>query len=291
MFVEKFIKTVYIGFYKDEEYKLLCEIKKNNKTIESLKEEFDSKEKLIESINRYLEDYARVYISTFVNSINQGIIPSCNKNEYKKREIEIENIKYLCIKNRYSIYVSIYDLMSTKKEYPFDLDFIYPIFAPIDFMAKHRNNTFYVLILKEKIAIIGYKNNIPIYSDIFELKEENIENEEVEEDIELLEEIDLEEEISPDIEKEAENIEFEKKPENLTFTTIEYNIIKNLKDAIKDYYENYSDDFLEKIIFLDTVNIGKEIKKLTEDELLLESDIINFDLLKTLNILSERENV
>ncbi len=291
MFVEKFIKTLYISFYKDEEYKLLCEIKKNNKTIESLKEEFDSKEKFIESINTYLEDYARVYISTFVNSINQGIIPSCNKNEYKKREIEIENIKYLCIKNSYSIYISIYDLMSIKKEYPFDLDFIYSIFAPIDFTAKHRNNTFYVLILKEKIAIIGYKNNTPIYSDIFELKEENIENEEVEEDIELLEEIDLEEEISPDIEEEAENIEFEEQPENLTFTTIEHNIIKNLKDAIKDYYENYSDDFLEKIIFLDTVNIGKEIKKLTEDELLLESDIINFDLLKTLNILSERENV
>ena len=181
--------------------------------------------------------------------------------------------------------------MSIKKEYPFDLDFIYSIFAPIDFTAKHRNNTFYVLILKEKIAIIGYKNNIPIYSDIFELKEENIENEEVEEDIELLEEIDLEEEISPDIEEEAENIEFEEQPENLTFTTIEHNIIKNLKDAIKDYYENYSDDFLEKIIFLDTVNIGKEIKKLTEDELLLDSDIIKFDLLKTLNILSERENV
>ncbi len=291
MFLEKFIKTVYISFYKDEEYKLLCEIKKNNKTLESLKKEFDSKEKLIEFINIYLEDYARVYISTFVNSINQGIVPSCNKNEYKKREIEIENIKYLCINNNYSIYISIYDLMTIKKEFPFEIDFIYSIFAPIDFTAKHRNNTFYVLILQEKIAIIGYKNNIPIYSDIFELKEENDENDEVEDDIELLEEIDLEDEISEDIEEEAENIEIEEKPEDLTLTTIEHNIVKNLKDAIKDYYENYSDDFLEKIIFLDTINIGNDIKKLTEDELLLDSNIINFDLPKILNILSERENV
>ena len=181
--------------------------------------------------------------------------------------------------------------MTIKKEFPFEIDFIYSIFAPIDFTAKHRNNTFYVLILQEKIAIIGYKNNIPIYSDIFELKEENDENDEVEDDIELLEEIDLEDEISEDIEEEAENIEIEEKPEDLTLTTIEHNIIKNLKDAIKDYYENYSDDFLEKIIFLDTINIGNDIKKLTEDELLLDSNIINFDLPKILNILSERENV
>ena len=292
MFIERFIKKVYISFYKDENYKFLCEIKKNKKLIESIKEEFDSKEKLNEKINELMDDYPQTFISTIINSINQGVIPSCNKSEFKKREIEIENIKSICIKNKYSIFVSIYDLVNIKKEYPFEIDFLYSIFAPIDFFAKKRNNYLYVLILKENIALLAYKNEIPIFSDIFEIKEEK--NEEVEEDIELLEDIDLEEEIAEDIEEEAEILDFEdeeNEPASLELTSIEHNIIQYLKDAIKDYYENYSDDFLEKIIFLDTINIGKNLKKLTEDELLLENEIINFDLLKTLNNISESENV
>lgn len=290
MFIEKFIKKAYISFYKDENYKFLCEIKKNKKLIESEKKEFDSKEKLNEKINELIEDYPQIFISTIINSINQGVIPSCNKSEFKKREIEIENIKSICIKNKYSIFISIYELVNIKKEYPFEIDFLYSIFAPIDFFAKKRNNYLYVLILKERIALLAYKNEIPIFSDIFEIKEEK--NEEVEEDIELLEDIDLEEEISEDIEEEAESLDLEEnEPTNLELSSIEHNIVQYLKDAIKDYYENYSDDFLEKIIFLDTINIGKNLQKLTEDELLLENEIINFDLLKILNNISESENV
>lgn len=290
MFIEKFIKKAYISFYKDENYKFLCEIKKNKKLIESEKKEFDSKEKLNEKINELIEDYPQIFISTIINSINQGVIPSCNKSEFKKREIEIENIKSICIKNKYSIFISIYELVNIKKEYPFEIDFLYSIFAPIDFFAKKRNNYLYVLILKERIALLAYKNEIPIFSDIFEIKEEK--NEEVEEDIQLLEDIDLEEEISEDIEEEAESLDLEEnEPTNLELSSIEHNIVQYLKDAIKDYYENYSDDFLEKIIFLDTINIGKNLQKLTEDELLLENEIINFDLLKILNNISESENV
>ena len=225
MFIEKFIKKVYISFYKDENYKFFYEIKKNKKTLKSEKKEFSSKEELVKEIEEILEDYTQVFISTIVNSINQGVIPSCNKSEFKKREIEIENIKSICIKNKYSIFVSIYDLVNIKKEYPFEIDFLYSIFAPIDFFAKKRENHFYVLILKEKIAIIGYKDGIPIFSDIEEFKEE-FKEDEIEEDIELLEDIDLEEEISEDIEEEAENLEIEETPSNLEMSSEERNIIK-----------------------------------------------------------------
>ncbi len=291
MFIEKFIKKVYISFYFDEKYKFLCEIQRNQKIIDTIKKEFDDKESLVNEINNILEDYTQVFISTFVNTINQGVIPSCNKSEFKKRNIEIENIKSICIKNKYSFFISIYDLMTIKKNYPFEIDYLYSIFAPIDFYAKKRNNYLYVLILKEKIALLAYKDNIPIFSDIFELKEDDQIDNEVEEDIELLEDIDLDEEISEDIEEEAQNIDLKEQSENLELSSIEHSIIKSLKEAIKEYYENYSDDFLEKIIFLDTIKIGNSLKKLTKDELLLDNNIISFDLLNIINKISERENV
>jgi len=294
MFIEKFIKKVYISFYKDENYKFLLEIKKNNKLLSTEKEEFEEKKELIEKIESIFENYTQVYISTIIDSINQGVIPSCQKNEYKKRRIELNNIKYICIKNKYSFYTSLYDLMNLKKEYPFDIDFLYSIFAPIDFFAKKRNNYFYVLILKEKMAILGYKDELPIFYDIIELSEDTKkEINDVEEDVELLEDIDLEiDEISENIEEEAQNLDIEEEPtETLSLTSIEDKIIKNLQNSIKEYYTNYSDDFLEKIIFLDTINLSKDLKQLTEDKIMLDNEIITFDLNKTLNTLSEIENV
>jgi len=288
MFLEKFIKKAFISFYQeDEKYKLLIEIVKNDKLINSENKELNNKKELKELIKELKEDYPQHYISTILNTINQGIVPSCNKQEYLKREIEIENINFICIKNRYSFYISMYDLVKLKKEYNFDIDFIFSIFAPIDFYAKKKDNYMYVLILKNQTFIIAYKKNIPIYADISFIEKEKFSEEP--EDVELLEDIDIEEEISSDIEEEIENLHTQEPEDNLKKTEIEFQIIEILKKSIKEYYDNYSDDFLEKIILLDTINMGDTIKKLIEDELLMENEIIKFDLLKTLNELAKGE--
>ena len=288
MFLDKFIKKAFISFYKDNEaYKIFIEIVKNNKILETQKKEVKEKNELNNIIQSIKEEYPQYYISTIIQTFNQGIIPACNKKEFLKREIEIENIKYICIKNRYSFYISIYDLSKLKKEYKFNIDFIFSIFAPIDFFAKKRYNYIYVLVLNKQVAILAYKDNIPIYSDISLIhKEENLEEDE---DIELLEDIDIEEEIAEDIEEEAENMDLEEPESDLETTDIEFQIMKILKNSIKEYYEHYSDDFLEKIVILDTIKIGHTIKKLLEDELLMESEVIPFDLLKILNELSKGE--
>ena len=281
--LERFIKKAYISFYEDEKYFLQVDIVKNKKIVEKTKKELNSKEELKKEINLIKEDYSQFYISTVIETINQGVIPSCNKNEYKKREIDIENIKYICIKNRYSFYVSLYDLINIQKE--FDADFIYSIFAPIDFFARTKDKIFYVLILKQGIAIVGYENNLPIYSEItFFEKEENDEIEEID-DIDL----EIDEEISEDIEEESENLDLDE--HEIENTGTEFNIIDILKNSLKEYYENYSTDFLEKIIFLDTINLDNSLIKIVKDELLMESEIIKFNLLDTINKLSESENV
>ena len=287
MFLDKFIKKAFISFYEDEKkYKILIEIIKNSKLIESEKKILNSKKELNKIIKDLKEDYPQHYISTLLETINQGVVPSCNKKSFLKNEIDIENINFICIKNSYSFYISIYDLLKLKKAYNFNIDFIFSIFAPVDFYAGKKDNYMYVLILNNEISITAYKKEIPVYADIFFIQKEEISEEE---DIELLEDIDIEEEISEDIEEEAENMNLEESSNNLEKTDTELQIIEILKKSLKDYYEHYADDFLEKIVLLDTINIGNSIKKLIEDELLMESEIIKFDLLKILNELAKAE--
>ena len=224
--LEKLIKKAYISFYEDEKYFLQIDIIRNKKTITSYKKEFETKEELFKEIEDIKEDYAQYFISTIIDTINQGVIPSCEKNEYKKKEIDIENIKYICVNNKYSFYVSLYDLINIKKEY--NPDFLYSVFATIDFYSKIKDKYFYVLILKKGIAILGYEKHIPIYSEIA-LFEEN--EEPTEDDLEVIDDIDLEmdEELSEDIEEESQNINIDEEKPDIENSDIEYNIIEVLK--------------------------------------------------------------
>jgi len=291
MFVEKFIKKVFVSFYKDTKYHFYYEIKRNGKILTSAKKEFEDKKELENEIEIIKEDYTQYYIATIMDTINQGTIPTCNKKEMKKYDIDIDNVNYVCIKD-YAIFSSLYDIVTLKKNYNFEIDYIFSIFAPIDFYAKKRNNYLYVLILDKKIALVAYKNNKPLYSDIEIFEEPS--NEESDEFIEPLDDLDIVEEditedISENIEEEAQVVDLDEP--KVEKSNIEYNIMEKLKDFIKEYYEHYSDDFIEKIIFLDTIEIGKTLKEIVSDELLLDSEIIKFDLLKTLTTMSEKENV
>ena len=275
--LEKFIKRAFVSFYEDEKIFFFLEIIRNKKILSKQKLEFESKIELEKKIEEIKEDYPQTYISTIIDSLNQGVAPTCNKKYFLEKEIEVENLKILCIKG-YSFYVSIYDLNSFRKKFNFELDFIYSIFAPIDFIAKKRNNYFYLLLLETKIAILGYQNEVPIYFDLEIVEEES------EEDVEILDDIDILDDLSEDIEEESEHIDLE--TPSIETSSKESKILDMLKNSIKDYYENYSSEFLEKIVILDTINIKEDIKKIIEDELFIDTEIKKFDLLKTLNEMS-----
>jgi hypothetical protein len=290
MFLEKFIKRQFISFYRDDYYILLFEIVKNKKVIESEKKEFKEKKDLEKFIKEKIDENPQTYVSSVLLTLNQGIIDSCSKQKYLEKNIDYDNVKIICINNSYSFYASIYDISALLKEYKIPIDFLYSIFAIIDYLAKERKNSFYVLALKNYIAILGYENFKPIYSDFIILNEETKEIEEIEEidDLDLLDDID---EIDENIEDVSENIEdineeeLEEKLNTLT-TDIEVNILNSLKNSIKDYYDNYSSDFIEQIIIFDSVGLDIAITNLIEDELLIPAELINIDLLKSINEVS-----
>ena len=288
MFLKKFFKKQFISFYFDEKYKLLLEHVKNNKIIDSIEKEFEEKKDIEKFIKEKIDEIPQTFVSTILQTLNQGTIDSCSKQKYLDKDIDFDNVKIKCIDN-YSFYASIYDITKLLKEYSFNIDFLYSIFAPIDFFAKERKNRFYVLVLNNYIAILGYENLKPIYSDLIILsnKEEKEEIIDEIEDIDLLNEIE-EESISEDIEDidEKEVNENLKEDIDKLTTNIEVNILNSLKKSIKEYYENYSNDFIEKIIILDTIGIDITINNLIEEELLIASVVENFDLLKIINRMS-----
>ena len=287
-----FYKPNFISFYEEENiYKLLNERYKNNKVIFSENKEFDNKEALIKYINSIIKSNPQTYISTMLKTLNQGVIPSCKKALFKDIGLDIDNIKYVCINDKYSFYTSLYELLEVQKEFSF-LDFLYSPFSIIDYKVELRNNLLYILVIKDFLFFLIYRDSIPVFGEIEEVNEKDEENES-EEEIEEIVDLDLLEEIDEDID-EMETVEDSDidtsqptKSDSIENLSIENKIISKLQEILKEYYEN-SPDFIEKIIIYDSVTIDKNIKSLIEDELFIDTTIGQIKLLKIINEISKK---
>jgi hypothetical protein len=286
MFLKKFIKQQFIAYYYDENYKLLSQIYKNKNLLEEASFEFENKKDLLKKIKELAEDIPQTYTSTIIQTLNQGVIKGCTKADFQKYGIEVENIKYVCIDNKYSIYTSLYDLMDLKK---LEIDFIYSVFALIDYKVSARVNTLYILVTKEKFYILIYHNKIPIYSDIFEKAEELIENNDLDlDDINDGEVIEIDEDVIEDLDAvdDIDDIEEVEESQEEIKTGIEMDVVNFIKESIEEYYKNYSEDFIEKIVILDNGILNDDVVKIIDDTLFIEAKKEEFDILKTMNEMS-----
>ena len=288
MFLKSILaKPSFIAFYKDENrYKVLHEQYKKNRLIFSVSKEFESKKELRNYILTVEEDNPQTYVSTFIASPNQGVVPSCDKNVYKQMEIETENIKTVCINKKYSFYTTIYELMELKKSYPF-LDLLFPALAVLDYKSSLRHNSLYILTTKEYSYILIYKNHLPVFSDIFEVEDDILDDSQ---EIEDITDMDIVEDFDESLDNDIENVEeIDESPDDIETLNVEYKIIEHIKHSLKDYYEN-DGDFIEKIYIFDTIGIQKNITEMINDEIFIENSLEKIDILKILNELS-RKNV
>jgi len=298
LFLKKlFFRPNFIAFYRENgTYKLLNERYKNEKIIFNENKEFNNKKELIKYINSIIKLNPQTYTSTILKSINQGVVHSCKKNFFKEMELDINNIKYICINNKYSFYTSLYELLELQKEFPF-LDFLYSPFSIIDYKAKIRDNSLYILIMRDFLFFMIYKDSIPVFGEIEEINEKTQENEgegEIEE-IEEINELDLLDEMNEDISKiesieDIDNIEGVSKTDRLSSIenlNIENKIFNKLQEVLKEYYEQ-NPYFIEKIVIYDNITINKSIKSIIEDELFIDTTIEKINLLKIINEISKK---
>ena len=311
--IQYFIKETLIAFYKTKD-KYIVQKKevKNNKILSSENFEFKEKE-FIKFINSCFIENTQTYISTIIDTFNQGIVDSCSHSKYKELGINLDNIKILCLKD-YSIFIGLYEINQfQKKMKKFKIDYIFSPYLLIDLNKKDTNNSLYILLTDSFIIILIYEDaKKPKYSNIYHFKlEDNIDKTTSDEENDIdtfddidnlvddIEEIDDIDDLNEDIDDvdsldDIENMQTDQNDdsniqEEISDVKNEIESLDFIKNSIKDYYENYSDNFLEYgYIFYEDEMSNKFITHI-ENETFLEIKKEKIDILSIINDLALKE--
>jgi hypothetical protein len=310
VFLKSLIKYTFIAYYQENEIFYVQKIIiKNKKIIEKENKTFEKEEEFLDFIKLSLIENTQTYISTIITNYNQGCLDSCSHSKYKEFGINIENIKILCIKNKFSIFIGLLELQEFKKtNEKYNIDLIYSPYLIIENNKEKTKNTLYSLITRNNIILTIYKEEFPLYSAIYEFKKEDNENKDKEneinnnifdddisiDDVEEIEDLDdlenLDENLDTNIEEDLNDLEDNNENfDNIKNIKEETEIINFIKNSIKDYYENYSDDFIENITILKNYEFNTKFLKELEDELLVTIKIKNIDILDDINVLARKE--
>ncbi len=297
--IKKFVQTAYISIIKDDDSCDVCvKVFKNKTELFSEGKRFsmetkESSKLLYEFISHQYEKYKIIYTASIINSINQGGVPGCNKQNFKKYEIDTTNATVICIDQAWSIFASNYDIENTKKDYE-ELGGLDCLFSSIvilrRFFETELSSTPILCMLKQKtsatIAILTDKGLL--FSSYVILKKESThqESEKKQDDKIFGEEEGLDEERLVDLDDIAlelnDNSEMDFAPvdempdessANLGIESLgsDLRILEFVKTALTQFYKNdmYEPIFIEKIAIADPYLESPDIKNLLENELMM----------------------
>jgi hypothetical protein len=295
---QKLIKIDLISYYlKDDVYYVLKQRLEDSNLINNQKHEF-SKSDFINYINLSLTDNSFTYISTCMDTANQGIVSNCSNNHYKELGIDINSVKTLCINNEFSIFVGMYDFNNLKKENEiFQYDHLYSPYSLIHSYGI-QNNTAYLLTFEDYIVLM-ITHEKPVYGNIYYFKDNIIDDSDSQIDLDLVDDIsmlddieDLSDSLEDSIEDAADLIDDDNDvslEDSVDTLKNETETIEFLKISFKDYYENYSSDFIDKIIILNNHTISDTITTSIEKEFFIDVKLEEFDILKGMNLLAKED--
>ncbi|MDR2151677.1 MAG: hypothetical protein LBO72_02545 [Helicobacteraceae bacterium] len=173
------LRVAYTGIYAGgKKANLLTRIYQNRKLIKEERREFETPNgipsgAMFEYLQRLERRNAYVYVATALASINQGALPSCDPNFFRKMHIQTDNIATVFMDNKWSVYASVFDLEEIQKKYePIDgIDYIFPTETLIDFYKRQikveigKNDAFaFLLYAKSSATLAIYQNDIFMYS-------------------------------------------------------------------------------------------------------------------------------
>ena len=295
-----------------------CKVKqrvvKGNDTlfVEESTFEIESKDKLsdeiVDYINRLQEEYEHTYITLFLNTLGQGVIPTCDIEALKKFSVDKDKVKTVCVENRYLIYGTLIDIKWADKTFAdIGLDFVFSPFLVLDYFIKrdisdeeieiddimlyvlNTGNALTVMIMKESDLLFGSFFNIAkdenlLYTDYGENGDDIFAELDFVEDDELL----IENLTDIDDIPGFENSEVEGKIE---LSEQDERFVKYLSAALKEFYSNdlYESEFIQSVRIFDDIHINPSVVKYLKNELLLEVSSENVSVRNALIDLSRKE--
>jgi len=317
--IKKRLTNQFIGVLV---YETTCILKirrvKNGKILSDEEKEFvlQTKEALTKEVTSYLlalqEEIEQTYVSLFLNSHGQGVVPECSKAAYEKFHIEYDNVKEICVDNRYSVYASNIDIKWAEKLFTdIGLDFIFSPFLMLDNLRKKESRkregiVLYMLAGNNSITIMIFEKNELLYGTFINIaKEEDLLasdfGEEEDSEDELLDEIDLDleleesDEISEILEEVNEDLQTSIQEEDdsikLKLFGQDLRLVKYFDASLREFYENdlYRSDFVTYVKIYDGAQLNPDIVSYLKEQLLVDIDVRPVDIADELIALTVQE--
>ncbi|RUM65765.1 MAG: hypothetical protein DSZ06_04515 [Sulfurospirillum sp.] len=267
--------------------------------------------KIINFINSLQDEYDNTYISLFLNTSGQGVIPGCDSSKLELYSIDQKSVKAICKDKRFLMYSTHIDINWADKLFAkTGLDFIFSPFLILDFyfqkdMKKESFNKddviLYILYSKNSVTMMIMQNDRLLYGSFFNTtKEEDLLNidystasdstiDEMEElDLDNIDELGMDDILDVGNDSNFANSLLE---DSFDLSEADERVIKYIDTSLKEFYDNdlYESQFIVGTKIYDDCGINDGILKHLENELLLDTNAENISISDAVLELSIKE--
>lgn len=265
--------------------------------------------KVVDFLNSLQDSYENSYISLFLNSSSQGVIPGCDESRLENFNIDQKSVKAICKDGRFLMYSSWIDIKWADKLFEkTGIDFIFSPFLIFDFfiskfMKKESYNPneviLYILHSKNSISLMIMHGEKFLYGSFFNTaKEDELLNIDYDDKIddEGLDELDLDsidEMGMDDILDVGNQSHFATTmiDDSTVLSEQDERIIKYINASLKEFYEDelYESEFITAAKIFDDVGMSDGVLKFLENDLLLDTSAENISISDAVLDLSIKE--
>lgn len=326
-FYSRFFKTAFLGVVFDRDgYEVSLNVLKGGEHLFGETKHFgildeDPPKLLLDYIKEIYNSYQIVYVATLLDSINQGAVPSCSKDDYKRLQINTKEAVTICVDNSWSIFASRYDLDTSKKFFePLGgLDFVFSSFMILRELLTEQlredaeQALLCVLKMKSSATVAVFMGGRLLYGSyvVFQYESAQEEAPEVEakplfdhheehtHDENLVDLDDMALELDDELtdlaqsggdfgelsEMSSEEIE------DMGSLGIDLQLLEFLRTTVAEFYKNpaYDSSFIEHIIVADPYGRGVEVSRLLESEMLIPCAHLHVNLSDAICELGRKE--
>ncbi len=299
--------SVFVHIYDIKNTKVL-----NSDTVHfELEKKNEFTEEIIDFINKKQDEILRSYVVTLVNSLGQGIIPTCNENRFKDFHIDKKYIYYICIDNLFTNYVTKADIKWVQKIFaPVGIDLIFSPFIVLKKLIENyriQNDDVILFILYHNLyaTLIVYKDGKYIYGNFFNILDEksplytdyeNSDEDEIEDESFEIDEI-LDDNFDEITSFELDDVN-STSMQNINNYKIMVDLVQEnrgfayqLSNSLKEFYSNkiYDSNFVDKIVIFSEDSIDINLIEYIENELFLSVDTEMIEMDEVVLNLSKEE--
>jgi hypothetical protein len=174
--LDKLFESLYLKVFvniviKEKSILVYIEIHSKKGVIDNVQSEFETlevTEKMIDFIQGYIKESPYFYISILDNSLEQGALPTCKKNDFALY-YDISSCEYKCYEKRWTYYTSKAELYTLEKKFSeLGVDFIFSPFLIVEnfFQDKIKGSlALYALVEENFISLAIFEESKLLYAE------------------------------------------------------------------------------------------------------------------------------